>query len=51
MKIFVKTLSFGKTITIEVKPTDTIKDIKSKFKEKEGLPKAKVNLRWAGKLL
>ena len=51
MKIFVKTLYFGKTITIEVEPTDTIKDIKSKFKEKEGLPKAKVNFRWAGKLL
>ena len=37
MQIFVKTLS-GKTITLEVEPTDSIEAIKAKIQEKEGLP-------------
>lgn len=34
MQIFVKTLS-GKTITLEVEPTDSIEAIKAKIQEKE----------------
>ena len=35
MQIFVKTLT-GKTITLEVEPTETIDDVKSKIQDKEG---------------
>ena len=37
MQIFVKTLT-GKTITLEVEPTDSIEAIKAKIQEKEGVP-------------
>lgn len=35
MQIFVKTLT-GKTITLEVEPSDTIQHIKQKIQDKEG---------------
>ncbi len=37
MKILVKTLT-GKTITLEAEPLDTIKKVKAKIEEKEGIP-------------
>ena len=37
MKIYVKTLS-GTTITLKVKPSDNLKDIKAKIQAKEGIP-------------
>lgn len=35
MQIFVKTLT-GKTITLEVEPSDSIENVKTKIQDKEG---------------
>lgn len=50
MQIFIKSLT-GKTITIEVEPTDNIKTIKDKVTEKERIPADQQRLIYAGKQL
>ena len=50
LKIVAKTLT-GKSITLDVEPTETIEDMKKKIQIKEGIPPENQKITFAGKVL